>query len=221
MRRSFLRLRPRNRALIRRCVARGSGSSVLSSTIQLHITEEGFRGIVVWACLGQTDPVQFEPAHQSPRLLRLTRVGGILIERDPDLRIAIPASHPVHELADVMGSLARQECPVDTTAPHIVDDKQVEATTRLLPAVEHQTPARGITPPAIGFDGYRLFIEEQQGPLGGKVTPDPADLSQNCRPTTVSASEFALHPEEANPPFFSTRRRCSRLIALRTRCRIR
>ena len=59
---------------------------------------------------------------------------------------------------------------MDTTAPHIVDDKQVEATTRLLPAVEHQTPARGITPPAIGFDGYRLFIEKQQGSLGGEAT---------------------------------------------------
>ena len=55
----------------------------------IALTEDGFRRIVVWACLGQTDPVQFEPAHQSPRLLRLTRVGGILIERDPDLRIAI------------------------------------------------------------------------------------------------------------------------------------
>ena len=104
---------------------------------QLHITEESFRSIVVSACLIQTDPVQFEPSHQSPRLFRLTRVCVIPIERDPDLRISIAASHSIHELADVMRTLARQLCPIYTTAPHILDDKQLEATTRLLPAVEH------------------------------------------------------------------------------------
>ena len=110
---------------------------------------------------------------------------------------------------------------MDTTALRIVDHEQVESTARLLPAVEHQTPARAVSPPAIGVDGDRLFVEEQEDPLGGEVAADPADLGQNRRPSRVPASEFALHPVESNPPFFNTRRRCSRLMVLRTRCRMR
>lgn len=110
---------------------------------------------------------------------------------------------------------------MDTPAPHVVKDKQVEQAPRLLSAVECQAASRGVTSPAVGLDRDGLDIEEEQDSRAGELAPDPADSGQDRGPLRVSAAEGALHTTEVKPPFFRTRRRCSRLMALRIRCRMR
>src|SRR5262249_53512254 len=84
-----------------------------------------------------------------------------------------------------------------------------------------QAVGPGVAPAAIRLDRDRLHIEEDQdGPARAVVPPRPQSV-QDHAPIGIGAEELALDAAQCVPPFFSTRRRCSRLIAGMIRCRRR
>src|SRR5262249_57160272 len=78
----------------------------------------------------------------------------------------------------------------------------------------------GVTPTAVGPDRHHLDIEEEQGGTARPVPPDRPQPPQDRGPLRVGATEFPLDAAKVDPPFWSTRRRCSRLMALTRRRRI-
>src|SRR5262249_8965962 len=78
----------------------------------------------------------------------------------------------------------------------------------------------GETRTAVGPDRHHLDIEEQQGGPARPVPPDRPQPPQDRGPLRVGATEFPLDAAKVDPPFWSTRRRCSRLMALTRRRRI-
>jgi len=54
--------------------------------------------------------------------------------------------------------------PATTTRVDFVSDKQIKQAACLLRALQDESLGAGVTPSPIGFDGNRLFIEEQQHP---------------------------------------------------------
>jgi hypothetical protein len=50
------------------------------------------------------------------------------------------------------------------------------------------------------------------------VPPNRPDSPEDGQPLRVGADELALDAPQGDPPFSSTRRRCSRLMALTRRC---
>jgi hypothetical protein len=148
-------------------------------------------------------------------------MNGILIQGEPDFLLRIPATDPAKELTDMARGLTRQERPMDSPALHIVEDKQIEPSPDLLPAVEHQAAGRGVTSSPIGFDRDRLVIVKEKDPVAREMPPDPANPGQNRRSLRIPAAELLLNAAEFQPLFFRMRRRCSRLMALRIPCLMR
>jgi hypothetical protein len=74
-----------------------------------------------------------------------------------------------------------------------------------------------VAPPAVSLDRDRLDIEEQQHPLGGQVPPRGPNSGQNGSTARVVANKLARDASARQPPFFSTRRKASRLSMRTTR----
>lgn len=129
---------------------------------QLNIAKHDFNWVVVGTAFGQTDPMQAQRAHDTPRVARLARMSAILIERDPERLIWEPAPQAAHELTYVTSALARKEAPIDSPLNRIVGDEQIEQTACFLRSREHQFLGGGVTPAAIGFHGNRFHIKEDQ-----------------------------------------------------------
>jgi hypothetical protein len=110
---------------------------------------------------------------------------------------------------------------MDAAVIHLVEQEQVEPATGLLVPLQDQAPGLGVTSPAVGLDCDRLDIEKRQDGTAGAVLPPPSQAVQDQTPIGVGIEELALNATKGVPPFFSTRRRCSRLIALTIRCRMR
>ena len=110
---------------------------------------------------------------------------------------------------------------MDAAVIHLVEQEQVEPTASLLIPLQDQAPVPGVTSSAVGLDRNRLDIEERQEGAAGAVMPPPSQAVQDHPPIGIGAEELALDATKGVPPFLSTRRRCSRLIALTIRCRTR
>jgi hypothetical protein len=105
---------------------------------------------------------------------------------------------------------------------HLVEQVEVETPSSLLVPLQHQAFfVSGVTSAAIRLDGDRLDIEEGEDGAPGPLPPPRPQTVQDHRPIGVVTEEFALDAAQSVPPFFSTRRRCSRLIAPTTRRRRR
>jgi hypothetical protein len=187
----------------------------------LDIAEKGFRRVVVWAPLGQTRPPQTQLPHQPLRLLRFAGVSRVLIQSDPQRLRRIPPPDPTHEPADRPRPFAGKEPPADPAVIDLVKEEQVEPPPRLLLGLEDQLFLAGVAPPAVGLDRNRLDVEENQEFPAATVPPQPLEPAQDRSPLRVGAQEFATHATQAEPPFFSTLRRCSRLMAFTRRRRIK
>jgi hypothetical protein len=90
----------------------------------------------------------------------------------------------------------------------------------LLRSGEHQ-PWLAVAPAAIGFDGYRFHIEKQQDAAARPVLPQLPEPVEDMPAVSILVPKLARDAAEAVPPFLSTRRRCSRLIAETIRWRRR
>jgi len=105
---------------------------------QLHIAKQSLHGIVIWTCLGQTDPVQLQFPHHATRLAGFARMGAILIQNYPDFLGGIPLPHAAHETTNMFRIFAGVKSPADASLSHIIQRKQVEKTARLLTPLQHQ-----------------------------------------------------------------------------------
>ncbi len=81
---------------------------------QLDIAEDRLARIVIWAALGQRQPMQFQAAHRTACLDGLVRMRRVAIEHDPDLPIRVPPMELLHKATHMLGALAVVEGP---TAP--------------------------------------------------------------------------------------------------------
>ncbi len=189
--------------------------------VLLDVAEDRLTRIIVGAPLGQAGPVQPQPPHQRLRDLRLDRVRRVAVQGDPYRLPGIPPAYSPQEPADVHGPLAREEGPVDQAPVHLVEQEQIEpAAGLLIPRQDQPLSPRGATA-AVRLDRNRLDVEEGQEGAAGPVTPPRPQPVEDHRPVGIGADEFAPNVAETVSLFFSTRRRCSRLIALTTRCRTR
>src|SRR5512135_379528 len=137
----------------------------------------------------------------------------IAVQGDSHRLLGIRLTHPLQEATDIFRPLARVEGTVDTAMVDLVQQEQVEAPPGLLVAPQHQALGPSVASAAIRLDRDRLHIEEgQDGPAWAVVPPRPQPV-QNHTPIGIGAEELALDAAQGVPPFFSTRRRCSRLIA--------
>ena len=164
--------------------------------------------------------MQLEFPHQPARLPAFARVGAVLVQHHPDRLPGVPAAQPPQESADIRRPFAREEGPPAAAPVELVEQKQVELAPRLLAAGQDQAAGAGVTPTAVGPDRHHLDIEEQQGGPARPVPPDRPQPPQDRGPLRVGAMEFPLDAAKVDPPFWSTRRRCSRLMALTRRRRI-
>jgi hypothetical protein len=64
----------------------------------LNIAEECLDGVVIGAACRERDPMQVQPTHLAAGLARLTRVGRVAIEHDPDRLAWIPGVQPLLDL---------------------------------------------------------------------------------------------------------------------------
>src|ERR671925_931859 len=141
----------------------------------------------------------------------------IAIEHAPDLLIRVPPMALLHKATHVLGALAVVEGPTAPPGIDLVGGEQREKAMRLLRLLQHEPLGRRKAAPAIGLDRNRLDVEEQQHASAGPMVPDPADSRQDRAAARGVADELALDAPKAHPPFRSTRRKCSRLMALTTR----
>lgn len=218
MKRSFLRLRARRWALMRRCVA--WVVAVVQDSL-LDVADNGLHRVVVRAPLGQTRPPQAQLPNQPPGSLCLARVRRVLIQGDPHLLRRIPAPDATQEPADVVSPFAGEERPANPAVVDQVQQEQVEPTTGLLLGLKDQLFRAGVAPPAVGLNRDRLDIEEGEQAAAAPVPPPPLEAAQDRPPLRVGAQEFAAYAAQPEPPFLSTLRRCSRLMAFTRRFRIR
>ncbi len=199
----------------------GSLNISIVSVVQnhhLHITKECFHGIIVRTSLGQTNPVQLQLSHHSPRNPRLTRMRSVLIQGNPHHLLRIPPAHLAQETTDILRTLARQVRPAGACAAHIVEGKQIELSASLLWARQYQALGRSIAESPVGFDEDWFDIEEQQHSLARKMAPNQANSAQNGPPAGIIAYDLAPDSTKVEAPFLSGRRRCSRLMTLTTQC---
>src|SRR5512135_1662756 len=189
--------------------------------VLLDVAEDRLRRVVVRAPLRQARPVQPQLPHQQPRDAGLDGVRRIAVQGDPHGLPGIPPAHPPQEPTDVPGPLAGEESPVDHAPVYLVEQEQVEPAPGLLVSRQHQPLGRRVAAAAVCLDPDRLDIEDgQDGVARSVLLPGPQAVPDH-RPVGVGAEELAANPAEAVSPLFSTRRRCSRLMALTTRFRIK
>src|SRR5512135_3106354 len=206
-----------NAMLGRDCV----GIVAVVQDVLWDVAEDRLDRVIVRARLGHAGPVQPQLPHHPPRRLRLDRMRRIAVQGDPHRLPRIPLTHPPQETTDILRPLARVEGPVNATMVDLVEQEQVEPPPGLLVPPQHQALGPGVTAAAIRLDRDRLYIEEgQDGPAWAVVPPRPQSV-QDQTPIGIGAEELALDAAQCVPPFFSTRRRCSRLIAGTMRSRMR
>src|SRR5512135_2541950 len=110
---------------------------------------------------------------------------------------------------------------MDTALVDLVEQEQVEPPPGLLIPPQYQAFGPCVTSAAIRLDRDRLHIEEGQDGSAWAVVPPRAQPAQDQMPIGIGAEELALDAAKCVPPFFSTRRRCSRLIVGTMRWRMR
>lgn len=183
----------------------------------LHIAEDGFDRVVIWTSLGQTDPVQVQFSHHSPSRSRFARMRPVLIQGDPDRLIWIPSADLSHKPADIHRTLSRKVGPSDSPVEGIVDHKQIEPAARLLRPRQDQLLFQRVAASTVGFDKDGFDVKKQQHAVPRKMPENQANSTQNRASLRIIADDFAPDSTQMESPFFNTRRRCSRLMALTTR----
>jgi hypothetical protein len=148
-------------------------------------------------------------------------VRRIAIQGQPPRRWRIPAAHAPQELPDVPAPFARDEGPMDAAAVHRGEQEQVEPAARLLVALQDRAAGPGVTSAPIRLDREGLDVEGRPDGPAGAVSPPRAQAVQDHPPIGIVAEELAPDAPQGVPPFLSTRRRCSRLIASTIRRRMR
>src|SRR5271157_3110296 len=113
------------------------------------------------------------------------------------------------------------EGPMDTALVDLVEQEQVEPPPGLLIPPQYQAFGPCVTSAAIRLDRDRLHIEEGQDGSAWAVVPPRAQPVQDQMPIGIGAEELATDAAKCGSPFFSTRRRCSRLIVGTMRWRMR
>lgn len=180
----------------------------------LQVAEEGFQRIVVGTSLGQTDPVQLEFPHHFAGEAGLAGVSTVLIQDYPYLLGRIPAAEPAQGAGHLRGVFLAVEGPAYPPTIDLVEAEEIEEAPGFLVAWDLQVPSRGVAPSSVGLDRDGLLVEEQEQARAGPVPPSRANPGQNRGPLRVIAAELALEAPEADAPFLSRRRRCSRLMLL-------
>jgi hypothetical protein len=161
--------------------------------------------------------VQVQGSHQPACLLRLAGVRGVAVERYPDRPPALPTPDPAQVLADELRSFAGEEGPARAAVVSFLEAEQVKAATGLLLAIQDQAYLPGVAPPPLRLDRDRLDVEEDEDPTARPLLPLTAEAVENGRPLRVISKQLAADAPQVESPFFSTHRRCSRLMA-GTRC---
>jgi len=184
----------------------------------LHIAKNVFHWIIIWACFGQADPVQFQLSHRVPSDSRFARVRTVLIQSEPHVFGLIPTTHLLHKMAYVFGTLAIQVFPSHLPRAFIVEQEQIELPASLLTKRQHQALFARVAASTVGFDEDRFDIKEQQDSVFWKMLSNQTDSAQNRLPLGVIADDFAPDSAKVESPFLSNRRRCSWLMAFTTRC---
>ena len=110
---------------------------------------------------------------------------------------------------------------MDTALVDLVEQEQVEPPPGLLIPPQYQAFGPCVTSAAIRLDRDRLHIEEGQDGSAWAVVPPRAQPVQDQMPIGIGADELATDAAKCVSPFFSTRRRCSRLIVGTMRWRMR
>ena len=110
---------------------------------------------------------------------------------------------------------------MDTALVDLVEQEQVEPPPGLLIPPQYQAFGPCVTSAAIRLDRDRLHIEEGQDGSAWAVVPARPQPVQDQMPIGIGAEELATDAAKCVPPFFSTRRRCSRLIVGTMRWRMR
>ena len=221
MNRSGRRFRARKWLLMRPWVARSSGSSLLSKDVLLNVAEDRLGWVIVRTPFGHARPVQPQLPHRPPRHPRLDGMRRIAIQADPHHLPGIPPTHPPQEATDILRPLAGIEGPMDTALVDLVEQEQVEPPPGLLIPPQYQAFGPCVTSAAIRLDRDRLHIEEGQDGSAWAVVPPRAQPVQDQMPIGIGAEELATDAAKCVSPFFSTRRRCSRLIVGTMRWRMR
>src|ERR687887_1317637 len=163
----------------------------------LHIAKNVFHWIIIWACFGQADPVQFQLSHRVPSDSRFAGVRTVLIQSEPHVFGFIPTTHLLHKM---------------------VEQEQIELLASLLTKRQHQALFARVAASTVGFDEDRFDIKEQQDSVFWKMLSNQTDSAQNRLPLGVIADDFAPDSAKVESPFLSNRRRCLWLMASTTRC---
>src|SRR5919202_6944659 len=135
----------------------------------LHIAKNVFHWIIIWACFGQADPVQFQLSHRVPSDSRFARVRTVLIQSEPHVFGFIPTTHLLHKMAYVFGTLAIQVFPSHLPRAFIVEQEQLDLPASLLTKRQHQALFARIATSTVGFDEDRFDIKEQQDSVFWKM----------------------------------------------------
>ena len=161
--------------------------------------------------------MQLQLAHQPSGLVGFTRVCRITIQHHPDRLLRVPLTKVLQEATYLNRALVGIACPPATTGIHCVDHKPIEHPSSPLLTLQDQPLGGSIAPSSLRFHGNRPLSEEQQHAAGWKMAPNQADARQDRPPPGIRADQLAFDTPKPQPPFLSTRRRCSRLIAVTTR----
>jgi hypothetical protein len=96
----------------------------------------------------------------------------ILIEYHPDnaSRIALPK--PSKESADIGGTLAFHERPVNAAGLFVVRDEEIKEAPRFLASLKYE-PAGSKTSSSIRLHGNRLIVEEEQMAIFDQMSTSP------------------------------------------------
>ncbi len=150
--------------------------------------------------------------------MRFSGMSRIPVQGDTHRLLGIPVPHPTQELADVLRPFARIKSPTRPTVVYFIKSEQVKTPSGLLITGQHQVSLPGIPSSPIGLDGDGLDIEKEENAAARAMSPLAAEASQDGGSLGIIPKQFAADPAQVEPPFFSTRRRCSRLMPGMRRC---
>src|ERR687888_1129117 len=162
----------------------------------LHIAKNVFHWIIIWACFGQADPVQFQLSHRVPSDSRFARVRTVLIQSEPHVFGFIPTMHLLHKMAYVFGTLAIQVFLSHLPHAFIVEQEQIELPASLLTKRQHQALFARVAASTVGFDEDkfdtrlgRLVILQADRPYAYQAGINTSSISSQDLPS----AKYRLH----------------------------
>lgn len=136
----------------------------------------------------------------------------IVIKYDPYRLPTIPSTNLLHELRHVIRTLLFVERPSPSSGIDLICGEQIKEAARFLSTLQNQPLGTRITSSSIMLNRDRHLIEKQHHPIVRQLPPRQTYPRQNSVSAWIATDQLAFDATKAQPPFWSTRRKCSRLM---------